>query len=153
MFASPSRNPALSAKITSSTGLQEGGCCQKAGPGCMSGSLRAFSAAANSEGARKALPSMEREEWCSECAVKEGSRYTNTPMEISHRAWLYQRWLETALHVMFTVHSAPFINIFKLSYIKKIKYIYLVYMDFFSHYFWLLFLFFLYMHIFCGKCN
>lgn len=40
----------------------------------MSGSLWPFSAAANSEGARKALPSMEREEWCSKCAVRDGSR-------------------------------------------------------------------------------
>lgn len=69
LFASPSQNAAPSAKFTSSTGLQEGGCSQKTGPGCMSGSLQALSATANREGARKALPSMEREEWCSKYAA------------------------------------------------------------------------------------
>lgn len=58
---SPALNhPAPSAKSTSSTGLQEGGCGQKAGLGCTSGSSGAFSAPANSGGAKDALPSMER---------------------------------------------------------------------------------------------
>lgn len=66
LLASPSLNPALSAKFTSSTGLQEGGSSRKQGQGCTSGSLRALSAAANGDGARSALPSMEREECCTE---------------------------------------------------------------------------------------
>lgn len=54
--------------------VQEGGCGVKAGRGCRSGSHRTLSAAANGEGARKALPSMEREGCCSKYAGREGGR-------------------------------------------------------------------------------
>lgn len=39
------------------------------------------------------MPSMEREEWCSECAVREGSRYT-TALRRAHEIQL-----ETDLHL------------------------------------------------------
>lgn len=85
LFASPSQNAAPSAKFTSSTGLQEGGWSQKTGHGCMSGSLRALSATANREGARKALPSMEREEWCGKYAGRNGSTHRKSEIAVLAR--------------------------------------------------------------------